>query len=33
MQGTYSKSLKDGDYVEVNPVKNDSVGQGNNINI
>lgn len=33
MQGTYTKPLKDGDYVEVNPVKNDSVGQGNNTNI
>jgi hypothetical protein len=31
-QGTYSKSLKDGDYVEVNPVKLDMVGQGNNTN-
>lgn len=33
MQGTYAKPLKDRDYIEVNPVKNDLVGQGNNTNI
>ena len=32
MTGTYAKRLKDGDYVEINPEKNDLVGQGNNIN-
>jgi len=33
MQGTYTKPLKDGGSVTVNPDKVDMVGQGNNTNV